>query len=358
MEYVAGLGLTATARFCWRGSYAPPGPVSRPVRPAPQSLRSVELVPTNGGAGSTNGGAAGFSRRADSRRYRAYGAAMPSGTAIAADPIHRYCWKSHHQFLQSLARPGVPRAFAAGSRKVSLWHAALGGSGNQVARFSLLPIMLLEDLKRQAEIATGIARPSRREAQALVRDRKANGSRFADDRLTPNNPKWPLIHYRGVVKLDGRFDPAAIFEALFASRHGWRDGTGAMASTTFCTTIPRTHEVLGIAAPRNGKVRFGGARGRYHRAESRRCDRAASQGPGTSASRHPEISWWWALIPPGASMTNAVPASPTMIAPLRPSPEPGARAPIPSMVPKDRSRCCGIDGHRDRRMDHSGAAQA
>jgi len=119
--------------------------------------------------------------------------------------------------------------------------------------------MLLEDFKRAAERITGISRPSVYAAQTLVRDRKAHAHAFGDDGLTPNHPHWPLIHYRGVVKLDAAFDPAAIFEVLF-DRHGWRDGwrDGIYG---FLHYHSRTHEVLGIARG-NAKVRFGGARGR------------------------------------------------------------------------------------------------
>lgn len=119
--------------------------------------------------------------------------------------------------------------------------------------------MLAEDIKRVTERWTGLARPSPAAAQALVRGRKANAHHFADDGLTPNHPRWPLIHYRGVVTLDARFDPAAIFEVLFDS-HGWRDGWRD-GIYDFLHYHSRTHEVLGIARG-SAKVRFGGARGR------------------------------------------------------------------------------------------------
>ena len=119
--------------------------------------------------------------------------------------------------------------------------------------------MLLEDIKRTAERVTGIARPSAHAAQALVRDRKAHAHAFGDDGLTPNHPCWPLIHYRGVVKLDAAFDPAAIFEVLF-DHHGWRDGWRD-GIYDFLHYHARTHEVLGIARG-DATIRFGGARGR------------------------------------------------------------------------------------------------
>lgn len=119
--------------------------------------------------------------------------------------------------------------------------------------------MLLEDIKRQTEALTGIARPTDHQAQALVRDRKANAHAFRDDGLTPNNPHFPLIHYRGVVKLDGAFDAAAIFEVLFDS-HGWRDGWRD-GIYDFLHWHSAAHEVLGIARG-HAVARFGGARGR------------------------------------------------------------------------------------------------
>ena len=119
--------------------------------------------------------------------------------------------------------------------------------------------MLLEDIKRAAERMTGLSRPSIHAAQALVRARKAHAHVFRDDGLTPNHPCWPLIHYRGVVKLDKAFDPAAIFEVLF-DRHGWRDGWRD-GIYDFLHYHSRTHEVLGIARG-IAAVRFGGARGR------------------------------------------------------------------------------------------------
>ncbi len=119
--------------------------------------------------------------------------------------------------------------------------------------------MLLEDVKRVSEKLTGIARPSAHQAQGLVRRRKANAYLFHDDGLTPNHPRWPLIHYRGVVRLDPVFDPAAIFEVLFDS-HGWRDGWRD-GIYDFLHYHSATHEVLGIARGW-AKARFGGARGR------------------------------------------------------------------------------------------------
>jgi len=89
--------------------------------------------------------------------------------------------------------------------------------------------------------------------------RKPNVFRFADDGETPNNPDWPLIIYRSPVALRGEYDPAAIFEELFAS-HGWRDSwrDGVYDFLHFHT---RRHEVLGFARG-SADISFGGAKGK------------------------------------------------------------------------------------------------
>jgi uncharacterized protein YjlB len=82
--------------------------------------------------------------------------------------------------------------------------------------------------------------------------------RFEDDGKTPNNPRLPLVVYRGAVNLAGVPDPAAPFERAFG-KHGWSDGwrNGIYPFLHFHTA---THEVLGIARGR-ATVEFGGAKG-------------------------------------------------------------------------------------------------
>ena len=118
-------------------------------------------------------------------------------------------------------------------------------------------MILLENVKRIAEKATGWRRPD--DPQALVRERKPQSYRFTDDGLIPNHPKWPLIIYKSAVRLPQSLDPAAVFEELFDSRgwgSSWRDGI-----YDYVHYHSRIHEVLGIARG-SGRVQFGGTKGR------------------------------------------------------------------------------------------------
>jgi uncharacterized protein YjlB len=119
------------------------------------------------------------------------------------------------------------------------------------------PMILLENVKRIAEKATGWCRPN--DPQALLRERKPQSYRFTDDGLIPNHPKWPLIIYKGAVRLPQSLDAAAVFEELFDSRgwgSSWRDGIH-----NYVHYHSRIHEVLGIARG-SGRVQFGGTKGR------------------------------------------------------------------------------------------------
>lgn len=82
--------------------------------------------------------------------------------------------------------------------------------------------------------------------------------RFDADSEVPNNPRLPFIVYRGALRLDPTFDPAAIFEAAFAA-NGWGSSwrNGIYPFRHFHTLA---HEVLGIARG-NARVEFGGAAG-------------------------------------------------------------------------------------------------
>lgn len=116
-----------------------------------------------------------------------------------------------------------------------------------------------ETIKKLAEKATGLRRPSSADLADLVRARKANTFRFADDGVTPNHPHWTLVVYRGSVRLSDDHDPAAIFEELFSKNgwgQSWRNGI-----YDYNHYHSRIHEVLGVARG-SAKVRFGGKKGR------------------------------------------------------------------------------------------------
>jgi uncharacterized protein YjlB len=119
-------------------------------------------------------------------------------------------------------------------------------------------MQMLEGAKRVFEKVTGIGRPKRSHLGALIRTRKPHLLHFKDDGRTPNNP-LPLVLYRSCVAPNGRLDPAAVFEELFAS-HGWKDSwrNGMYDYLHFHT---HTHEVLGVA---KGRVRaqLGGTGGK------------------------------------------------------------------------------------------------
>jgi uncharacterized protein YjlB len=118
---------------------------------------------------------------------------------------------------------------------------------------------VLESVKEKIEKVTGWKRPSRGDLRDAVRSRKPNSFRFKDDGVVPNNPKLPFILYRSPVNLADDFDPAAVFEELFA-RNGWRD-SWRNGIYDYVHYHSRTHEVLGVARG-HARVRFGGERGK------------------------------------------------------------------------------------------------
>jgi uncharacterized protein YjlB len=118
---------------------------------------------------------------------------------------------------------------------------------------------MLEDVKKIAENLTGWSRPRRSALSSLIRERKASTFCFKDDGVIPNHPKWPLVVYRGAVRLRDDLDPAAVCEEIFESNgwgDSWRDGI-----YDYVHYHSRIHEVLGIARG-EGRVQFGGRRGR------------------------------------------------------------------------------------------------
>jgi uncharacterized protein YjlB len=118
-------------------------------------------------------------------------------------------------------------------------------------------VLLLETIKRVTQKDKGATRPN--DLQSLARKRKPAPFRFKDDGLIPNHPRWPLIIYRGAVRLPSGLDPAAVFEQLFDS-YGWGSSwrNGIYDYAHYHSSI---HEVLGIARG-SARVRFGGTHGR------------------------------------------------------------------------------------------------
>jgi uncharacterized protein YjlB len=82
---------------------------------------------------------------------------------------------------------------------------------------------------------------------------------LADDGLVPNNPRLPLVLYRGALETDGlKRAPERAFEALFQS-NGWL-GAWVDGIYDFHHYHSTAHEVLGIAKGA-ARVMFGGAQG-------------------------------------------------------------------------------------------------
>lgn len=106
-------------------------------------------------------------------------------------------------------------------------------------------------------------RPEPARLQAILRRRKPSVFIFADDGIVPNNPRFPLIIYRGAVSLSNKgFDPAVVIDTLFATNgwaRSWRD-----TIYDFVHYHSRIHEVLGVARG-NATVEFGGIKGRMLR---------------------------------------------------------------------------------------------
>ena len=81
---------------------------------------------------------------------------------------------------------------------------------------------------------------------------------FHDDGVVPNNPRLPLLYYRGALDLSGTPDPEHAIEALFKNNgwgNMWRNGI-----FPYVHYHSQIHEGMGIARGR-AKVRFGGDQG-------------------------------------------------------------------------------------------------
>jgi uncharacterized protein YjlB len=124
---------------------------------------------------------------------------------------------------------------------------------------------LLEDARKFVGKVTGFGRPAAGDLADLSRARKPRTFRFKDDGIVPNHPRWPLVHYRGPVRLTRDLDPAAIFEDLFA-RNGWAE-SWRNGVYDYLHYHSRIHEVMGVARG-SAVVQFGGTRGRKLRVKA------------------------------------------------------------------------------------------
>lgn len=118
---------------------------------------------------------------------------------------------------------------------------------------------VIEPVKRLAEKVTGLGVPSQEEALARVRNVRAVRLQFRDDGYIPNNSKFPLLHYRKVVKFSRKSDPAALLETLF-NLNGW-GGAWRNGIYDFVHYHSMIHEVLGIAKG-SAMLRLGGNKGK------------------------------------------------------------------------------------------------
>ncbi|BCG88344.1 cupin [Mesorhizobium sp. 113-3-9] len=118
---------------------------------------------------------------------------------------------------------------------------------------------IIQAAKKATEQVTNIASPGKLDLIDVVKPRKPIAFVFKDDGLIPNHPAWPLVVYRGAVKLPEKFDPAAVMEALFED-NGW-GSTWRNGIYCYAHYHSQIHEVLGVARG-TAKVRFGGEGGK------------------------------------------------------------------------------------------------
>ncbi|SNS24006.1 Uncharacterized protein YjlB [Tardiphaga sp. OK246] len=103
-------------------------------------------------------------------------------------------------------------------------------------------------------------RPDPETLSGLVRTRRPVSIMFSDDGLVPNNPRFPLLLYRGAVCVASKkFKAATIMDAVFADNgwgRSWRDTV-----YDFVHYHSQVHEVLGVTQG-SAVLEFGGPKGR------------------------------------------------------------------------------------------------
>jgi uncharacterized protein YjlB len=103
-------------------------------------------------------------------------------------------------------------------------------------------------------------RPDRTVLNGFVRIRRPISIIFSDDGVVPNNPRFPVVLYRGAVALRTQpFDPATVMDTLFETNgwtRSWRD-----TIYDFVHYHSQIHEVLGVSRG-DARVEVGGVKGR------------------------------------------------------------------------------------------------
>jgi uncharacterized protein YjlB len=103
-------------------------------------------------------------------------------------------------------------------------------------------------------------RPDPEALRRLTRTRRPLSIRFADDGIVPNNPRVPVLLYRGAVSLGSTsFDPATVIDTLFDSNSWARSWRGAVYD--FVHYHSQVHEVMGVARG-SARIECGGVKGR------------------------------------------------------------------------------------------------
>jgi uncharacterized protein YjlB len=104
------------------------------------------------------------------------------------------------------------------------------------------------------------SRPDEEALTAMILPRRPIAMMFGDDGIVPNNPRLPLIVYRGAVDLNQKdFDPGTIVDAVFELNgwgRSWRD-----TIYDFVHYHSQIHEAMGFARG-SALVEFGGVKGR------------------------------------------------------------------------------------------------
>jgi uncharacterized protein YjlB len=103
-------------------------------------------------------------------------------------------------------------------------------------------------------------RPDSSVLKGLVRKRRPLAIRFGDDGIVPNNPRFPVLLYRGVVAPENKaYGLATVIDTLFERNswaRSWRDTV-----YDFVHYHSQVHEVMGVTRG-SAMLECGGIKGR------------------------------------------------------------------------------------------------